>query len=144
MEALKRLLGFQQAKIFEEKLTELLVKLREKTSGAESVFLTKPDGLLVAKDHTGSPEEALMFSAVGAEIAEVSANPIKRLLESQTKYLVVITDQTTIGLARLPHELILGITGKKISVSWMLKWLTQTSNQINDLFDSMFYEAEKS
>lgn len=142
MESLKRLLGFKQSKILEETLTELLEKLLERTSGADTVFLTKPDGLIVAKAHTGSSEQSIMYSAVGAEIAEGSAGPLHRLFESKTNYIVAITDQMTIGLARLKHDLILGISGKKLSVAWMLKWLGQTSTKINNLFDTTFYETE--
>jgi predicted regulator of Ras-like GTPase activity (Roadblock/LC7/MglB family) len=142
MEALKRLLGLTKAQIFEEKLTEMLTQLRERTSGAEVAFLTKPNGLLVAESHIGPAEMAMTLSAVGAEIAEVSAGPITRLLASDTKHLVVITDQATIGLARLQHELILGIAGTKISISWMLKWLSKADKQITDLFDSTFRGIE--
>lgn len=142
MESLKRLLGFKQSQILEERLTELLEKLLERTSGADTVFLTKPDGLIVAKAHTGSSEQSIMCSAVGAEIAEGSAGPLHRLFESKTNYIVAITDQMTIGLARLNYDLILGVSGKKLSVVWMLKWLGQTSTKINDLFDTMFYKAE--
>ena len=142
MEALKRLLGFKQSQIFEEKLTELLVKLLERTKGAETAFLTKPNGLIVAEAHTGSAEEPPIFSAIGAEIAEVSSLPIQRLFESRTNYIITISDQMTIGLARLKHDLILGIAGKKLSVTWVLKWLGQTSTKINDLFDTTFYEVE--
>ena len=140
MEALKRLLGFKQARIFEEKLTKLLINLQDRAIGAETVFLTKSDGLVVAESHKGAPGDALMFSAVGAEIAEVSATRIWRLLESKTKYLVAVTDQDTIGLAHLSYGLILGIVGKEFSVSWLLRWLEKTAAKINDLFDSTFYE----
>ncbi|MFQ6123201.1 MAG: hypothetical protein ACE5R6_01160 [Candidatus Heimdallarchaeota archaeon] len=142
MESLKRLLGFKRSQILEDRLTELLEKLLERTSGADTVFLTKPDGLVVAKAHTGPPEQSIMYSAVGAEIAEVSAEPLHRLFESKTNYIIAITDQMTIGLARLKYNLILGVSGKNLSIAWMLKWLGQTSTKINNLFDSMFYETE--
>ncbi len=140
MEAIKRLLGFKQALIFEEKLTMLLLNLRNRANGAETVFVTKSDGLVVAESHKGEPEDALMFAAVGAEIAEVSAIPIWRLLERKTKFIIAITDQDTIGLAHLSHGLILGIVGNNFNISWLLRWLEKTATKINDLFDTTFYE----
>ncbi len=140
MEALKRLLGFKQTLIFEEKLTTLLLSLRNRAFGAETVFVTKSDGLVIAESHKGVPEDALMFSAVGAEIAEVSAVPIWRLLERKTKFIIAITDQETIGLAHLAHGLILGIVGTNFKISWLLRWLEKTSTKINELFDTTFYE----
>ena len=140
MEAIKRLLGFKHALIFEEKLTMLLLNLRNRANGAETVFVTKSDGLVVAESHKGGPEDALLFSAVGAEIAVTSAIPIWRLLEGKSKFIIAITDQNTIGLAHLSHGLILGIVGNNFNISWLLRWLEKTATKINDLFDTTFYE----